>query len=88
VLAHESSHLVVAAEDVESRAECFPMQQIDRTARLLGASPAESRRLATLYWRRIYPDDAPDYTSPDCHDGGLLDLHPDSAVWPEQLASP
>jgi hypothetical protein len=82
VLAHEASHLVPAYEDVEANAECFGMQRIDRTARLLGASSAESRRLASIYWQRIYPDNAPSYTSSECHNGGLLDLRPRDPVWP------
>lgn len=82
VLAHEASHLVPSAEDVEWKAECFGMQRIRRTARLLGLGSRESSQLATLYWRRIYPEDAPGYTSSDCHNGGLLDLHPHSAIWP------
>jgi hypothetical protein len=82
VLAHEASHLVPAYEEVEANAECFGMQRIDRTARLLGASNAESRRLASIYWQRLYPDDAPSYTSPECRNGGLLDLHPRNPVWP------
>ncbi len=82
VLAHEASHLVPAYEDVESKAECFGMQRIRQTARLLGASAAESNQLASIYWHRIYPDDAPGYTSADCHNGSQLDLHPGNAVWP------
>jgi hypothetical protein len=82
VLAHEASHLVPSYEDVEWKAECFGMQRIRQTARLLGASGAESNRLASIYWRRIYPDNAPGYTSSDCHNGGLLDLHPANPVWP------
>jgi hypothetical protein len=82
VLAHEASHLISSGEDVEWKAECFGMQRIRRTATLLGLPAGESSRLADLYWRRIYPDDAPGYTSPDCHNGGLLDLQPGSSVWP------
>jgi hypothetical protein len=82
VLAHEASHLVPSDEDVEWRAECFGMQRIRQTAQLLGASGAESNRLASIYWQRIYPDNTPGYTSSDCHNGGLLDLQPANAVWP------
>jgi hypothetical protein len=82
VLAHESSHLVVSLEDVEARAECFGMQRIRRTGRLLGASPVQSSRLAAIYWQRLYPEDLPRYRSTECRNGGLLDLHPQSSVWP------
>lgn len=66
----------------EARAECFGMQRIRRTAQLLGASLAESSRLATIYLRQIYPEDTPRYRSADCRDSGLLDLHPASSRWP------
>jgi hypothetical protein len=82
VLAHEASHLVPAYEEVESKAECFGMQRIRHTARLLGATAQEANELASIYWQRIYPDNAPTYTSDQCHDGGLLDLHPASTIWP------
>jgi hypothetical protein len=82
VLAHEASHLVPPGEEVEWKAECYGMQRLQRTARLLGATHDEAARLADMYWRHIYPDDAPGYTSRDCRDGGLLDLHPASSAWP------
>ena len=58
------------------------MQRMARPAQLLGASTAESRALATVYWQSIYPDDSPGYTSSECHNGGLLDLRPRDPVWP------
>jgi hypothetical protein len=60
------------------------MQFIEQTAVLLGANPAYGRALANLFWKDIYngPDEARSYRTPDCHNGGRLDLNPNSDVWP------
>ncbi len=80
VLAHESEHL--AGVTSESRAECYSVQTTERAARLLGATPAQARAIAVRYATEVYPRMPDDYRSDECHDGGRLDLHPDSPRWP------
>ena len=80
VLAHESEHL--AGITSESVAECYSVQTTERAAELLGATPSQARKLALRYAIEVYPLMPDDYRSDECHDGGRLDLHPDSARWP------
>jgi hypothetical protein len=80
VLAHESEHL--AGITTESVAECYSVQTTERAAELLGATRAQARKLALRYAIEIYPRMPDDYRSDECHDGGRLDLHPDSTRWP------
>jgi hypothetical protein len=80
VLAHELEH--VHGEMDEPTAECHGLQRLAGVARKLGLSAAEARRLARTYWREIYPDSDRAYRSPDCRDGGALDLRRRSSVWP------
>jgi hypothetical protein len=79
-LAHESMH--VSGIPDEAKAECEGMQTIAKAAVLLGRPPAEARYLAVLYARHWYPWWPSRYRSPECHDGGRLDLHPNTTVWP------
>jgi hypothetical protein len=80
VLSHESYHLVGISS--ESVAECDAMQRDARTAQQLGATPEQGRLLALIYWTKVYPDMAPDYTTRDCVAGGKLDKTPADKVWP------
>jgi hypothetical protein len=80
VLAHESEHL--AGFTSESEAECRSVQSTERAARLLGATAAQARALAVRYATEVYPRMPDGYRSTECHDGGALDLHPDSTRWP------
>jgi hypothetical protein len=79
-LAHESMH--VSGIRDEAKAECEGMQTIAKAAVLLGRPPAEGRYLAVLYARHWYPWWPPRYRSPECRDGGRLDLRPAVNVWP------
>jgi hypothetical protein len=81
LLSHESMH--VSGIDMEAAAECYGVQRIPATARLLGIDEANARTLANRYWTRWYlTQDDPEYRSPECHDGGRFDLHPESDLWP------
>jgi hypothetical protein len=80
VLAHESVH--VAGYRSERKATCWGLQRVSRTAVELGRTPEEGRYLAKLAWQRWYPRSLPSYRSPECRDGGRLDLHPKSHAWP------
>lgn len=80
VLAHEAIHL--RGWTNESVAECYGMQHTAQVARGLGASARQAQALAEFYWRVVYPDMPDAYRTTECVDGGRLDLHKDSDVWP------
>jgi hypothetical protein len=80
ILAHELEH--VRGEMDEPTAECQGMQRLANVARKLGFSAADSRRLARVYWRKLYPNPERGYTTAECRDGGELDLRRRSSVWP------
>jgi hypothetical protein len=79
-LAHELEHL--RGVDDEARAECYSYQHLAAVAEALGAMQAEAQQLSRLAWRHLYPPSDPDYFSPDCRNGGELDLRPHRARWP------
>jgi hypothetical protein len=79
-LAHESVH--VAGQQSERRATCWGLQRVAETAQLLARTSKEGRYLAELVWKTWYPKARPSYRSRECRDGGRLDLHPKSQVWP------
>jgi hypothetical protein len=80
VLAHESSHL--AGVRNEAAADCYGLQRTAVVAEDLGADPDEARRLAfvALQERRLTAPE--DYRSPECRNGGALDLDSGSNAWP------
>jgi hypothetical protein len=80
VLAHESVH--VSGYRSEQKATCWGLQRVDRAARALGRTAEEGRYLAKLAWKTAYPRARPSYRSQECRDGGRLDLHPNSHIWP------
>jgi hypothetical protein len=79
-LAHEAYHVVGVTD--EAVAECYGMQSIARTVRLLGRSDAEGRELTRRYLKRWRPGLPPSYRSNECRGDGVLDLEPDRASWP------
>jgi hypothetical protein len=80
ILMHEAHH----ANGVfnEALAECLGMQDIRAAAQRLGADEPYAGLLAAAYWEEVYPTLPAFYRSPECADGGRLDQHPDSSVWP------
>jgi hypothetical protein len=80
VLAHESFHLAGIRNEAE--ADCYGLQRTAFVAEQLGADPAEARRLAKLALVQRARTAPPEYRSPQCFDGGALDLDPGSSVWP------
>jgi hypothetical protein len=80
VLAHEAQHL--RGIDSEAKADCYGLQEMPTVARGLGLGEEAARSLAEYAWQYIYPRAPDDYRSAECRDGGDLDLHPDSSVWP------
>ena len=81
ILAHESEHLLSPVA-TEAETECYGMQEIRRVARRLGADSAFANKLAMRYWFELYPSEPAEYRSVNCVDGGSLDAHPESRVWP------
>jgi hypothetical protein len=79
-LAHESYHL--AGVRNEAQTECYALQAIDFVARRLGASTEQGRALAAFSFDQLPRRMPPEYSSPECHDGGSFDLNPETAVWP------
>lgn len=79
VLTHEAMHM--KGETDEARTECRAMQRDAMTARLLGASPDDARRLARDYWQRIYPRMSDGYRSGNCGPGGAWDENLPDAPW-------
>jgi hypothetical protein len=79
VLTHEAMHM--RGETSEAKAECEAMQRDRTTAELLGASPAQARALARVYWLNVYPEMPDDYRSRDCAPGGPWDEQLPSAAW-------
>lgn len=86
ILTHEVAnvHLDAAGTQTDATAECDGEQWIVPLAHRLRSSvrPATARMLATFAWRYRYPQLPASYRSPDCHNGGPLDLNPSSNVWP------
>ena len=84
VVSHEAYHLWGAFE--EAKAECYGLQSIFYVADQLGASLEQGKELGRLYWTtlyRVHGTKWPKYWSPDCRNGGRLDLRPNDARWPE-----
>jgi len=79
-LAHESYHL--AGVRNEARTECYALQAIDYVATRLGASPDQARALAAFSFAQLPRRMPPEYSSPECRDGGREDLRPDDPIWP------
>jgi hypothetical protein len=79
-LAHESHHLRGVRN--EAAAECYGLQSTALAAELLGAPTAYAERLGTYTFWNVRPPVDGGYFSSDCRDGGPLDLHPASSIWP------
>ena len=79
-LAHESWHL--AGERNEAITECDALQTTAWVAEQLGATEAEGHAAARTVYEQLYPRMPSEYQTSDCRDGGALDRHPQSSVWP------
>jgi hypothetical protein len=79
-LAHESWHL--EGQRSEAITECYALQTTAEVAERLGATPPEGQSAARAVSTLLYPRMPPEYQTRDCHDGGPLDLHPGSSLWP------
>lgn len=80
-LAHEALH--VAGVESESFAECFSMQLTEYTTTRLGKNADYGYRLGAMHaehWWHLHA--GTEYDTSGCHDGGPLDLYPETSVWP------
>lgn len=80
VVAHEAWHLSWIYDEGET--ECRAVQTLGRTAERLGATEAQGRALARIYWQDHFPLMPRPYRSDECHDGGRLDMRPKDPRWP------
>jgi hypothetical protein len=81
-LGHETRHVMLLGGGTEAEAECFGMQSVPALAVSLGVRPDDAVALASLQWQATYPRLDARYRSPECRDGGQLDLAPSSHRWP------
>lgn len=79
-LGHEAQH--VAGVKDERTAECYGQQRVRPLARLLGATKDYAAGLAVHAWRYTYTGLPTSYKSPECRNGGTLDLNPRAVAWP------
>ena len=81
VLAHEAEHLrsPTAGED---EVECYALQRVRGLVRDAGRGAGYADELAGLAWDIGYPEKSDEYRTGLCYDGGPLDLHRQSSVWP------
>jgi hypothetical protein len=79
-LAHESHHLRGVRN--EAAAECYGLQSTAFVTERLGAPRAYAAQLGTYTFWNVRPPVDGGYFTPDCRDGGPLDLHPASPSWP------
>lgn len=86
VLGHESMHLAGVVD--EAQADCFGAQLDVLVAEGLGAESGFARSLAREYWAYYYGSQDRRYRSPECRDGGKLDLFPTRRGWPAPSTYP
>jgi hypothetical protein len=81
VFAHEAEHLrsPTAGED---ETECHALQRVRGLVRDVGHGEAYADELAGLAWDIGYPEKSDAYRTELCYDGGPLDLHRQSSIWP------
>jgi hypothetical protein len=77
-LAHEAYH--VAGEENEQRAQCFGLQKTSQVAQRLGVLPTVADQMAWYAWQ--FSEAPKSYASPQCKEGGELDIDKQSSVFP------
>jgi hypothetical protein len=78
-LAHEAYHLAGVRD--EAAAQCYGLQAMRFVAGRLGVTPALGREYVRIAVAR-YPALPEAYRSDQCREGGTLDLHPETGVFP------
>jgi hypothetical protein len=79
-LAHESFHLRGFQD--EGVTECYALQNTAFVAERLGVPTQTAKDLQAWLYKRGYPNEPTEYQSPQCYDGGPLDLRPQQALFP------
>jgi hypothetical protein len=79
-LAHEAFHLRGFQD--EGVAECYALQNTAFVAERLGVPTHQAEAIQAWLYRRGYPNEPTEYQSPQCHDGGPLDLRPQQTLFP------
>jgi len=80
-LAHEAEHLR-SPDASEAEVECVAIQRVRDLVREEGRSSAYEDLMTGLAWDVGYPDVPEEYRTESCHDGGPLDVRPETAVFP------
>jgi hypothetical protein len=80
VLTHEAMH--VDGERNEAVAECRALQSDARTVVLLGGTAEQGDALAQRIATEVHPTMSDEYRSPECREGGTLDVTPEDGTWP------
>jgi hypothetical protein len=78
-LAHEAMHL--RGIQSEGVAQCYGIQEIPYVVVRLGGTPEDGAALAA-YAMALQQGMPQEYRSSECHAGGRLDLHPETAEFP------
>jgi hypothetical protein len=81
VLAHEAEHERDFSNS-EAEVECFALQHVRGVVRDEGRSKSFADDIAAWAWEISYPRGDPVYATERCRNGGPLDRHPTSDVWP------
>jgi hypothetical protein len=79
-LAHESFHLRGSQD--EGVTECYALQNTAFVAERLGVPRQQAQDLQRWLYERGYPNEPTEYQSPQCYDGGPLDLRPQQTQFP------
>lgn len=79
-LAHEAFHLRGFQD--EAVTECYALQNTAFVVERLGVPTRRAKDIQAWLYKRGYPNEPTDYQSPQCHDGGPLDLRPQQTLFP------
>ncbi len=79
-LAHEAFHLRGFQD--EGVTECYALQNTAFVAERLGVPTQQAQDLQAWLYKRGYPNEPTEYRSPQCYNGGPLDLRPQQALFP------
>jgi hypothetical protein len=79
-LAHEAYHLAGVRD--EASTECYALQAISFVAQRLGATVPQGNAIAHYAYANLPPRMPKEYRSPECRNGGKLDLRPRDPDWP------
>jgi hypothetical protein len=79
-LAHEAFHLRGFQD--EGVTECYALQNTAFVAERLGVPTQAATDLQAWLYKRGYPNEPTEYQSPQCYDGGPLDLRPQQTLFP------